>query len=133
MSEEGNITQPPAPQSAPVPPEPAQPAPAPAPEPQAASTGPGAYQSIIQQQQEQIDALIAHNKSLSDQITALVHNGGQITDPDGQPGDRAGAQSQPQPQQAQPAFTGMPGSRSIALDEDMSLEALAKEIGKREQ
>ena len=83
-------------------------------EPPTEPNAPNAYESIISQQTEQINALIAQNQSLTDQITKLVHGGGQIAS-------------------AQPA--GNPLSQlsapSLASDEDWSLEALAKDIGRR--
>lgn len=84
-------------------------------EPPTEPNAPNAYESIISQQTEQINALIAQNQSLTDQITKLVHGGGQI------------ASAQP--------LTANPLSQlstpSLASDEDWSLEALAKDIGRR--
>ena len=84
-------------------------------EPPTEPNAPNAYESIISQQTEQINALIAQNQSLTDQITKLVHGGGQIM----------GAQ----PVTANPL--SQLSSPSLASDEDWSLEALAKDIGRR--
>lgn len=84
-------------------------------EPPTEPNAPNAYESIISQQTEQINALIAQNQSLTDQITKLVHGGGQITS--AQPGT-----TNPLSQLSTP---------SLASDEDWSLEALAKDIGRR--
>lgn len=84
-------------------------------EPPTEPNAPNAYESIISQQTEQINALIAQNQSLTDQITKLVHGGGQIM----------GAQ----PVTANPL--SQLSAPSLASDEDWSLEALAKDIGRR--
>lgn len=73
------------------------------------------YASIIEQQQEQINALLAQTKTLNDQIVNMVNAGAQFN------------QAQQPAQQAQP-----PQPTSLASDEDWTLEGLAKEIGKRE-
>ena len=74
-----------------------------------------AYESIMKEQSEQIAALIAQNESLTNQITHLIKNGAQISQ--------------------QPAHDPLANimSPSLASDEDWSLEALAKNIGKRER
>lgn len=74
-----------------------------------------AYESIMKQQSEQIAALIAQNESLTNQITHLIKNGAQIS----------------QPVAHDPLANIM--NPSLASDEDWSLEALAKDIGKRER
>ena len=73
------------------------------------------YQSIIDQQNEQIKTLMEYNAKLSGQITQMVQNGYQAQQP----------QPQPQPQPMQYI------TPSLADDQDWSLESLAKEIGKR--
>ena len=103
----------------------------------------GSYQSIIEQQQAQINALIQQNNNLNAQVTQMVQNGAQF----GQPAQQVQQMQQPQQfQQAQPAqfpnvyqqadMQAHPLSTfnpaSLANDEDYSLESLAKEIGKRE-
>ena len=77
---------------------------------------PNAYQSIIEQQTEQINALIAQNESLTSQITQLIKNGAQISN------------SAPQKASFDPLsnFNGA----SLADGDDYSLESLAKDIGK---
>lgn len=73
----------------------------------------GAYQSIIEQQNNQIAALIAQNDALSKQITQMVQNGAQFSQPAQQPA-------------SQTTFN----PDSLADDKDWSLEGLASEIGK---
>lgn len=98
-----------------TPAQPAAPKPPAAPEP-AAPTNAG-YDSIIQQQTEQINALIAQNQSLTNQITQLVQGGAQINT----------AQ-----QAAQPAASPMQQFNPPALsdNDDWSLEALGREMAK---
>ena len=73
------------------------------------------YDSIITQQNEQIAALIAQNENLTNQITKLIKNGAQITGATGYKAD---------------PLANINGV-SLADNEDWSLEALAKDIGKR--
>ena len=118
--ENENMEQTPAVDPQPEPMEPPQPEPT---APVSQPLGVDAYQSIIEGQQGQIDALMAANKRLNDQIAQMVQSGAQIT--------QSGMQtpvSQPQ-QPAQPAQNLNP--QSLASDEDWSLESLGKEIGKR--
>ena len=68
------------------------------------------YDTIIQQQKEQIDALMEHTERLNKQIAQMVHGGVQVND---------GTQPQPQPQ-------------SLA-DDYVSLSDLGAEIGKKER
>ena len=75
------------------------------------STNP--YQTIIEQQQAQINALIAQTTALNNQIVSMVNSGAQLND--NQPAQ--------QTQQTQPA--------SLSDDVDYSLESLAKEIGRK--
>ena len=75
------------------------------------STNP--YQTIIEQQQAQINALIAQTTALNNQIVNMVTSGAQFND--NQPAQ--------QTQQTQPA--------SLSDDIDYSLESLAKEIGRK--
>lgn len=99
---------------------------------------PASYQSIIDQQNEQIAALMAQNQALNGQITQMVQNGAQFAQPVMQP--------QPAPQQAfqpqQPAqqfpnyYDGNNVNQfnpaSLASNADYSLEGLAEQIGKKE-
>ena len=114
-----------------------------APEPQPAQvTQPlqpanGSYQSIIEQQQAQINALIQQNNNLNAQVTQMVQNGAQFGQPTQQVQQVQQAQPaqypnvyQPADLQEHPLSTFNPAS--LANDEDYSLESLAKEIGKRE-
>lgn len=73
------------------------------------------YDAIIQQQKEQIDALMEHTERLNKQIAQMVHGGVQVNDGTQQP------QPQPQPQ---------PQTQSLA-DDYVSLSDLGAEIGKR--
>ena len=73
------------------------------------------YQTIIEQQQAQIDALIAQTTALNSQIINMVNNGAQFNDAN--PSQPDGAQSVQ--------------LHSLADDVDYSLESLAKEIGRR--
>lgn len=86
----------------------------PAQEPQA----PQAYQSIIEQQNEQISALIAANEALTKQVTGLIQNGAQLGTPQ---------QAAPQTTQPMQQFNPQP----LSAGDDWSLESLAKEIGKK--
>ena len=100
---------------------------------------PASYQSIIDQQNEQIAALMAQNQALNGQITQMVQNGAQFVQqpqPQTQPQQYAHMQVQ-QPQQfpnyyepANPMQQFNPPS--LALDQDVSLESLAEQIGKKE-
>ena len=83
-------------------------------EPQA----PQAYQSIIEQQNEQIAALIAANDALTKQVTGLIQNGAQL-----------GTPQQAAPQTPQPMQQFNP--RPLSEGDDWSLESLAKEIGRK--
>ena len=116
-----------------------------APEPQqqtqpSADTNTAAYDSIIAQQQAQIEALINQNNNLTQQVTQMVQNGAQFQQ---QPQQQQFAQAVPQPQpvqfpnvyqptdtQAHPLSTFNPPA--LADDQDFSLEGLASEIGKRD-
>lgn len=75
------------------------------------------YDTIIQQQKEQIDALMEHTERLNKQIAQMVHGGVQVND---------GTQPQSQPQQPQPQ------TQSLA-DDYVSLSDLGAEIGKKER
>lgn len=105
-------TKPAAPEPVAVAPEPApanEPVTKPvAPEPEQAN----AYDSIIKQQTEQINALIAQNQSLTDQMTKLIQNGAQIG----------------QPQQVTPLQQFAPPA--LSDNDDWSLEALGREMAK---
>ena len=74
------------------------------------------YQTIIEQQQAQIDALIAQTTALNSQIINMVNSGAQFN-------DNNPAQPTQPVQPVQPV--------SLSDDTDYSLESLAKEIGKR--
>lgn len=76
---------------------------------------PNAYQSIIDQQAEQINALIEQNESLTGQITKLIQNGAQIS-------------GNSQPGRIDP-LSNLNGA-ALSDGDDWSLESLAKDIGK---
>ena len=77
---------------------------------------PNAYASIIEQQNEQIAALIAQNQSLTGQITQLIQSGAQIN---------TMQQTQPQPMM-QPSML----QPSLSENDDWSIESLAREMAK---
>ena len=93
---------------------------------QSSSNSSNPYQSIIDQQNAQIQALIDQNSALNEQVTRMVQGGAQFQQ-----------QQQPQQFQQQPQqFVGQgwamqPVQMPSAQDsQDWSLEALGKEIGK---
>ena len=108
---------------------------------------PASYQSIIDQQNEQIAALMAQNQALNGQITQMVQNGAQFTSQ----ANTVFANGHTQ-QVAQPQFQHMQVQQpqqfpnyyepanpmqqfnppSLSLDQDVSLESLAEQIGKKE-
>lgn len=110
-----------------------------APEQMQAQQAPASYQSIIDQQNEQIAALIAQNQALNGQITKMVQNGAQFYQP-----------QQPVPLGNMPQFQNAYGGvnnpaivhpqaqnplqqfnpPALSSNQDWSLEALGKEIGK---
>lgn len=77
---------------------------------------PSAYQSIIDQQNAQIAALMEHNANLNKQIAQMVQNGAQFN------------QGIQQPQVGQGWAVQPP---SLADNVDTSLQSLATEIGKK--
>ena len=81
------------------------------------------YETIIAQQQAQIDALTNQTNTLTQQITNLIQSGAQL-------GVQAGLQAAQDAQPAQPSQAFNP--KSLAeTDSFLSMEDLAKEIGKR--
>ena len=88
---------------------------------------PNAYETIIAQQQAQIDALIAQSNTLTQQITNMVNNGAQFNTQ--QPHFTTQmANTYIQPEQTTQAFN----PKSLAeTDSFLSMEDLAKEIGKK--
>lgn len=108
---------------------PAQPAQPTQPAPPAQSAQPAqsydlnVYQTIIDQQKAQIDALMTQNAGLNSQITQMIQGQGvQIND---------GAHAQP-PAQVPPMVTpaAPPELRAYSDTDDFSMEALGREIGK---
>ena len=84
---------------------------------------PNAYETIIAQQQAQIEALIAQSNTLTKQITNMVNNGAQFNTQPYVPQGYTQVSTEPQS-----AFN----PKSLAeTDSFLSMEDLAKEIGKR--
>ena len=79
---------------------------------------PNPYQSVIEQQQAQIAALMEQNTALNQQVVNMLQNGAQFN----------GQQAQQQAQHVQPVQQFNPPS--LNNGDDYSLEALGKEIGK---
>lgn len=105
-------------------------------QPSAPAQAPG-IQQIIDQQNAQIQALMDQNQALNAQVIAMVQGGAQFGS--GQSQTQAPIQSEPQyPTQvqqmaqlgAQPDPLGTFNPPSLAAGQDVSLEALASEIGK---
>ena len=91
-------------------------------QPESEPTQANPYETIIAQQQAQIDALIKQSNICTQQITNLIQNGAQL-------GVQAGVQAAKdiQPDTQQNAFN----PKSLAeTDAFLSMEDLAKEIGK---
>ena len=87
---------------------------------------PNPYQSVIEQQQAQIAALIEQNTALNQQVVNMLQNGAQFnSQPILQPQAQTTVQSV-QPVQPVQQFNPV----SLQSNEDYSLEALGKEIGK---
>lgn len=96
-------------------------------EPQTATEQPksetNVYETIIAQQQAQIDALTTQTNTLTQQITNLIQSGAQL-------GVQAGLQAAQDAQPLQPSQAFNP--KSLAeTDSFLSMEDLAKDIGKR--
>ena len=95
------------------------------------------YQSIIDQQNAQIAALMAQNNALNQQVTQMVQGGAQFNQQaqqqQAQQAQQVGQNWAAQPvQQFPPVYGGNDGMPlSLAADIDVSLESLAKEIGKK--
>jgi hypothetical protein len=66
------------------------------------------YQSIIEQHQKQIDALIARNESLTSQFSRLIANGAQVGEP-----ATAAQQQQMQQQQQKSPYEDIPSLADI--------------------
>ena len=106
----------PEPQPEPTP----QPQPTPEPEPT-----PSPYESIIENQNSQIAALIEQNNKLTAQITQLVQGGAQITQP-GQPNP------QPNPQPfINNGYGFAHGVEALDDNDDLSVNYLGNLIGKQ--
>ena len=105
-----------------------------------------AQDAIIAQQQAQIEALMGQNQALNQQVVQFIQGGAQLTaQPDAQQYAQSAqnttiAQPSPSPQVqqmmqmgAQPDPLGTFNPPSLAAGQDMSLEALASEIGKSDE
>ena len=79
------------------------------------------YQSIIDQQTEQINALIEQNAKLTSQITKMIQTGTQIND---------GNAQQQQTQHSGYGFAK--GNIALSDDDDFSVSSLGNLIGKRD-
>lgn len=95
------------------------------------------YQAIIEQQKAQIDALMNQNTALSGQITQMVQSGYQVQQPQQQvqqQAPQAGQMWAVQPESVQypPIYAGGMQQAPISLTQDVSLESLASEIGKKD-
>ena len=89
---------------------------------------PNAWDSIIAQQQEQINALMAQNQALTGQITQMVQGGAQFTQQPQQP-----MQVQQVQQAQQPSPLAQFNPPSLSDDNDYSMGALGYEISRRER
>ena len=87
-----------------------------------------AYQTIIDQQQAQIDALMAQTERLNGQITQMVQNGVQFAQAQ-QPQHVAQVQPMVQNTQYQAPMQQL-NTPALSDDNDYTLDSLAKEIGK---
>ena len=105
MAEENN-TATPEPENVPTP----EPENNPISEPKIDQTG--TYQTIIEQQQAQINALIEQTTALNNQIISMVNSGAQFND-------------------GKQAIVQEPIVKSLTDDNDYSLESLARDIGKK--
>ena len=100
----------------------------------AAQNTPNAYQSIIDQHNAQIAALMAQNNALNGQITQMVQGGAQFMQPQ-QPQVQPQQPQVQQPQQFPNYYQPMNPMQqfnppALSDNQDWSLEALGKEIGK---
>lgn len=130
--------------------QPTQPVQAPAPIQPAQAVQPATpenpYQSIIDQQNAQIAALMQQNKALNAQVTQMVQSGAQFNGQAQQAQQQAPAFAYPnayggvnnpailpQSQEFPPVYAGNDVPLSLSSDVDVSLEGLAAQIGKKEQ
>ena len=84
------------------------------------------YQSIIEQQQAQIAALMAQNDALNQQVTRMVQGGAQFNQQ--QQTQQIGQNWTYKPQQPNTAQQFAQGA--LSDNQDWSLESLAKDIGR---
>ena len=121
--------------------QPTQPVQAPAPIQPAQAVQPATpenpYQSIIDQQNAQIAALMQQNQALNAQVTQMVQSGAQFNGQAQQPQTTAQQVGQnwsikPVPQEFPPVYAGNDVPLSLSSDVDVSLEGLAAQIGKKE-
>ena len=102
------------------------------------------YQSIIDQQNAQIAALMQQNQALNAQVTQMVQSGAQFNGQAQQAQQQAPAFAYPnayggvnnpailpQSQEFPPVYAGNDVPLSLSSDVDVSLEGLAAQIGKK--
>ena len=96
---------------------------------------PPAYQSIIDQQNAQIAALMQQNQALNGQITQMVQGGAQFAQPVMRPQPQQAFAPQQQVNAYPPVYDGiqtnMFNPAALADDKDYSLEGLAEQIGRK--
>ena len=93
--------------------------------------------TIAAQYQAQIDALMQQNAALNQQVVQMIQGGAQLGAQQAQPQQVQQAQLAPQVAQmlqigAQPDPLGTFNPPSLANGQNMSLEALASDIGKQD-
>ena len=94
------------------------------------------YQSIIDQQNAQIAALMQQNQALNAQVTQMVQSGAQFNGQAQQahlPQVHLGQMTVQPVQEFPPVYAGNDVPLSLSSDVDVSLEGLAAQIGMKEQ
>lgn len=89
--------------------------------PEPAKPDTSAYDSIIEQQNAQIEALMKQNESLSSQVTKLIETGAQIRDAS------AGAAPEPEPERGE--NYQRPSIEQLDDKDDYSIDYLGNFIG----
>ena len=125
--------QAPQPIQAPAPVQSAQPVQAPAAvQPTQPAQPENPYQSIIDQQNAQIAALMQQNQALNAQVTQMVQSGAQFNGQAQLSQVHLGQMSVQPVQEFPPVYAGNDVPLSLSSDVDVSLEGLAAQIGKKE-
>lgn len=104
-------------------------------QPQTQQETPNAFQAIIEQQQAQIAALIEQTNAQSAQITQMVQNGAQFSQPAHQVTPPAQSVTQPVnqfPNYYEPSPMQTFNPPALGDNQDYSLESLAEQIGKKD-